>query len=242
MVPVQSAVFSILLLGIAGAVQASTVVVTAFDQLPNRAFYDWPVGNNIINPFTVGSVGVTPNPNPTTFFTAFGGLLAPELGPSVPGNGGGFGSEPLGGSAATPLILNFNQPVAAFGVTFVHYSLQGQTFYSTFPAMVEVFSGSDATGTLLGTAVDGGGGLLVPTAQFRALWSSQLDIRSARISATSSPDGGFWVDGFGISLATQVPEPSTAGLVLIALVALTQVRRRSRLGCPGRSRQRGLFN
>jgi len=216
-----------LLLAGATAAQAATITVTGFTQITGASFYDAPRSLTVPQ-VTVGSVTITPNPNPAFLNSNFSAYGSPQLGSDVPGNGSGFGTNPAGFGGAQSLLLDFSQPVAAFGATFQHSDRVDDHSY-TYPVLIEAFSGLDGTGALLGSILDLGGGTTSTTfADFRGLWSTNLDIRSARISATSSPNGGYLVDGFAISLTTQTPEPATLLVTAAGLGCMGFLRRQTR--------------
>jgi len=204
-----------------GVLNASTIAVTGFTQITGAGFYDAPASTFVASP-TIGVVTITPEP---TFLNAlFNSANAPQYGPDVPGTGGGFGSDGVAG--AVPLILNFSQPVAAFGATFVHIYPVFTDPSFTFPVSLRVFSGLDGTGTLLGSILDSAGGITfegTPFADFRGLWSDSLDIRSAEIGGMGL-SGGFLVDGYAISVVP-TPEPIMGIATLFGLTGLGIFRR-----------------
>src|SRR5581483_1252794 len=155
--------------------------ITGFSQITGASFYDAPSGNVLSTP-SVGSILVTPRP--LSGYAVFSGTVAPSQ--DAPGDGTGFASDPSSSSFIPFVIFDFSQPVAAFGASLVHFQNGSGNPY-TFPVTVQVFDGSGGTGNLLGTTTDLGGagspGFIL--ANFRGLWSSSLNIRSAVISATS---------------------------------------------------------
>jgi hypothetical protein len=203
---------------------ATTIGVTRFTQIAGASFYDAPPNNVLASP-TIGAITVTPHP--TLLNTDFFAANAPQYGPDVPGSGDGFGSSSTGFGGAVPLILDFSQPVAAFGATFVHFQNVASDPSFTFPVSLQVFSGQDGTGALLGTIIDTAGGVTLggpAFADFRGLWSSSLNISSAEIVGTSPPNGGFLVDGYAVSVFP-VSEPSVEVPTLLGLIAFAILRR-----------------
>jgi hypothetical protein len=201
-----------------GMLHAAMIEVTGFTQIMGARLYDAPSGNGLA-PITIGTVVVTPQVS--LLNESFAGVNAPQFGPDVPGDGAGFGSDATGFGGAPPLMLDFSQPVAAFGATFVHFENIGTDPSFTFPVSMQVFSGPNGTGTHLGTIMDSPEGITLQGpafADFRGFWSDSPQIRSVEISP-SSQNGGFQVDAYAISL-TPVPEPLTLLLVGGGLVGL----------------------
>ena len=194
--------------------QADMMDVTGFTQITGASFYN-PPASNALTPVTIAGVIVTPQVS--LMNESFGGVNAPQFGPDVPGKGAGFGSESTGFGGATPLMLDFSQPVAAFGATFVHLENVADDPSFTSPVSMQLFSGLNGTGTLLGTVTDSAGGVKLQGdafADFRGLWSDSPLIRSAEISASTLQSGGFQVDGYAISVIPMpTPEPLTLVLV-----------------------------
>src|SRR5580704_17577923 len=108
---------TILLLTHCGFLNAGMMEVTGFTQITGAQFYN-PPSSNVLAPVTIGGVVITPQVS--LLNESFAAANAPQFGPAVPGNGAGFGSDSTGFGGATPLMLDFSQPVAAFGATFVH--------------------------------------------------------------------------------------------------------------------------
>jgi hypothetical protein len=207
-----------------GVLNADTIGVTGFTQITGAVFYDAPSSNALAGP-TIEGVTITPNPSLAN--ESFADANAAQYGPDVPGSGGGFGSDSTGFGGVFPLILNFSQPVAAFGATFVHFENVATDPSFTFPVSLQVFSGQNGTGTLLGTVLDSAGDITLQGpafADFRGLRSSSLNISSVIISGTSPPSGGFQVDGYAISLVP-TPEPTLCIPTILGLVGLRILRR-----------------
>jgi hypothetical protein len=227
--------FAAWLLTLTGAKTLNAGIITDFSQITGASFYDAPANNVLASP-TIGSVTVTPHSTAgfiSQAWPAFGavaGVVATQYGSAVPGTGGGFTENvtAAGGGPYTSLTLDFSNPVAAFGATFMHFQNVANDPSWTLPVTIQVFSGLDGTGSLIGTVTDPGGGSFQGPAfvDFRGVWSNSVNISSAIISASSPPSGGYAVDGYAISLTPQsTPEPMTMLLTTVGLVGLGIVRR-----------------
>src|SRR6185295_2105630 len=105
------------LLTLSTTVHADPIVITDFRQITNAAFVD--VGpSNSLSPISVEGVLITPNLSVVT-----GGFSAFASGdPANPGSGDGYIACNCAGIPVSSLTLNFSSPLAAFGVTFYHFS------------------------------------------------------------------------------------------------------------------------
>jgi hypothetical protein len=201
---------------------AGTVTVSGFDQVPGNIFYDL-LSDNGIGSETLGGVFV--NPSPTVFNGSFELFYTLEGAPAVPGDRSGVFDTYAGVGGLRPLTLNFSQPVAAFGGTFVH--MLERDGLDT-PVVISAFSGSFGTGQLLGTVTDSLGEATADqaSADFVGVWSDAANINSVVIDSVSNT-GGWALDGYAISL-TPVPEPSAASLISAGVVVLLFARRMKR--------------
>jgi hypothetical protein len=222
-----------------GVLNGSVIGITGFTEIMGASVYDAPSSNRL----AVVAIGsVTATPNLMLLNESFTGVRAPQYGPDVPGNGAGFGSDFTGFGGARSLTLDFSQTVAAFGATFVHFQNIPDDPSFTFPVTIRVFGGRDGKGTLLGTVTDSAGGVTLQGpafADFRGLWSTDLNISSAVISGTS-PTGGFQVDGFAISITPMpelpIRESSTIVMTTFGVVLLSIWRVRLYSGLPSTGR------
>ena len=148
-----------------------------------------------------------------------------------PGNGEGFFSYDPWPAA----IVDFSDPIAGFGVSFMHSGPSTDPARHTFsePATITVYDGPNGTGNVLGTVSSSGYQGVCNTAcvpppyqDFVAIWSSDLDIQSAVLSGTSSIHE-FAVDGIAISF-TPIPLPSAFYLFGSGLLGLVGIARRKK--------------
>lgn len=235
----MNSVLPILLLSLISWPLGATVItgLDNFTSFPNRFVADigntsqFPLplgGDNIIGPFTVGGVtissGNAPFINGLYFASAATGGGHETNSPDIPGNDAGAIISNNTGffqMALPTLVLNFSQPIAGFGTTFLHdVSGQPQQLDAHGPATVTIFSDLDGTGTVLGSASDFGGGDVL---DFIGLLSDTPNIQSAVLSS-SGPFGAFQVDAYGLSVVpvqqNAVPEPISLELVALGFLAL----------------------
>jgi len=199
-------------MGLTGPVQAATIQVDDFTTITNGVFFD--IGTSIIGQ-TFGGVTITGNPaNAGIAFSGGGGTPTP----ADPGNNAGWIKTSSG-----PVILSFDSPVAAFGVSFFMRSNSTLT-------TLEAFSGLNGTGTSLGM-VSPVFPVSSDTIDFVGLWRDALDIQSVVLS---SVNGVMQADGYGLSLTPNstnpnpnpVPEPSTMILLGTGLAGIVAWRRK----------------
>jgi hypothetical protein len=203
------------ILSCAASLNAGMLVVSGYSQIAGARFYDAPA-SDILSPVILNCTldhlnCVKITPGSSSLNESFGGVNVPQYGPDVPGDGAGFGSDSTGFGGAGSITLNFSVPVAAFGATFVHFYNVSLDPSFTWPATIQVFSGADASGELLGTVSDSDGNVKLQGgafADFRGLWTDSQLIGSAVISGASS-FGGFQVDGYAIS-SIPLPPPSVS--------------------------------
>jgi hypothetical protein len=203
--------------GAASLATGGTVTTSDFTEISSAEFVDIVLAHDPIVFF--GSVVATPST--TSSPGAFSNW--PTAGPADPGSGDGFVMYD------TPLVLDFDAPLAAFGVTFYHHypSIFGGRMVN--PATLEVFDGPNGSGNSLGTVSSTGyTGPENGNPDFVAVWSDTTNILSARLIGTGA-NLGFGVDGYGASMQP-VPEPQT--VLLLAVAGVTPLvlgwRRRKR--------------
>jgi hypothetical protein len=123
-----------------------------------------------------------------------------------------------------PGVLNLSEPVAAFGVTFLHITAVAP---DQSPAILTVYDGPNGTGNLIGQITS----QPIPPPwssdnrpyDFVAVWTSERSIRSAVLDG-ANPVREASIVGMAISLVP-IPEPSTLGLIVVSL-GVTSFRRR----------------
>lgn len=212
-----------LLLALSTNVHADPIVITDFRQITGAVFVDLPASNSL-PPLPVDSVIITPDQS--LVVGSFAGFAAGD--PANPGSGDGYISCNCFGVPLTSVTLNFSSPVAAFGVTFTLFD-PSRGFGNNFPALLQVFDGPNGTGNLLGSVMTVGWlGGINGNADFVAIWSDSLNIRSAVLTGIDPNTRGFFVDGYGLS-QTPVPEPITLVLLSTGLAAIGVATRKRRL-------------
>jgi len=199
-------------LAVAISAVANAGTLTTFGS---RSAFDTAVGSNSVETF--GPTACFPLSGPLSSASTGGCLPAILPGvtyssPVVPGNAfnidagggftGGFLDSLLLGRPSAPLSVTFTGPVGAVG--FDTNTLMGSAFSIQF----NFTSGS----TTLNPSVTG--------AAFFGFQSSATDIQSLVITGTSSTFG-FGLDNFTFTPASGgpgvVPEPASAGLILLGL-------------------------
>lgn len=210
----------------------STLVVAEFEDFIS------PLAGNVLSgggvqTVVAGTVTIQPQ-NPGRTWGGFGSGIA-NFEPlfvttPYPRDGEGFISYNGGNipsSDRDSVVLTFSEPVAGFGATFFHRRI---TFFDQLtgvglPATIQLFSGEQGAGALLGQVSSSG---LVDeaftTVDFVGLLSDERNIRSAVLFGPG-PLNGFAVDAYAVTLVP-IPEPST--VILAALILTMTGRRRSR--------------
>ena len=187
---------------------AYVMVVDDETAIAGASTYDFPSGNLITpNPLTLGYFTISFDPGWTncSFFGGFCGFNTSTF-PDI-----------------SPMVIDFSNPIAGFGVNFWHTSnpadLSGQ-------AVLALYDGANATGNLLGLALDDG---LAGTGSssgfdFVGIWSDEVNIRSAVVAGAGTSQG-YAVDAIQFSFTTyRVPEPSTMALFVLGLAGMAGYR------------------
>lgn len=120
------------------------------------------------------------------------------------------------------LIVSFANAVSAFGMlTGDHYDPAG-----TDPITIEAFTGTDATGTSLGSFQSAPFNFQLGYSYFMGIASGTNEIRSVRITdALSGTNDGVDLDDFRLAMVN-VPEPATLSVFGLAVAGLLGLRRR----------------
>ena len=158
---------------------------------------------------TVGPVHITTSPA-NVVFDGFGFVTGTPADPSDIDGWGAAGSF-------SPIVLDFDRRLRAFGVTF--YTVNNQQ-----GPLLSVYDGPAGTGNLVGQ---------IQSVKVPPPWSASnqptdfvgvIDNSRRILSAVLSPTGGD--DGVRISaIAVAIPEPSTSAVVVVMLGALAAMLR-----------------
>jgi hypothetical protein len=184
------------ILALVGRADAMTVPIDDFTLIENATFINVNGGKGDTSA-SGGGVTITGTPSNAGVI-----LLGSSAGPtpSDPGDGEGWTSTPL--VPDNSVVLDFDIPIAAFGVSFLHALLSPPFSPLDSPATLEVFDMQGGAGTLIGR-INSSGVEIGERVDFVGIWNSEATIRSAVLSGSS---GFFAVDGYAVSL-TPVPEP-----------------------------------
>jgi hypothetical protein len=201
------------------AAAASTAFVDDFSKLTNWVFVDVTSASKL-SPVTVNGVTIT------SAYDSDGGFAGYGAGPaSDPGDGNGYLYVSPSANHPSYLQIIFSQPVAAVGVTFMHFpSNREPTPGLNSPATLEAFTGPDLSGSLRVVTSSGMGAFGLSTPDFVGVWSGSANIQSIKLAGTNASQPSFAVDGYAFSM-TPLPEPSLAGATLVFLVSGYCLRR-----------------
>jgi hypothetical protein len=202
---------------------AGTVGITTEIDLKNAGHLDWgvlgPSFASVSNAFTtpvpgIGGLNVTGS-------QAGGDFARIDQGDW---NGNfGAGESLLWSFFGGPMTFTFNSAITGFGTQI------GADDFGAFTARIEAF---DATNTLLGVFTRAGNATSNgdDSAMFLGILSDVADIRSIRLSLTSSGGGSGDVTDFAINSPTiqDTPVPEPASMVLLGTGLATVVARRHR--------------
>lgn len=208
----RNIVLLVFLLVASSNTQAPATIITTSDFLAINGgeFGGWPSGiSDRLHPVTIGSVTFSFSNAANTQHSIGSSFSFTVGGGSDPSTRHYFG-RPFSGSPET--VIDFSEPLSAFGVTF-HMD----------DAELQVFDGPGGTGMLLGSIVGTPPGPPWGTTNrpvdFVAVISDQQNIRSAKVVGfTDATEYG--VSGIGFSLPLTVPEPSTFALGILGLFGL----------------------
>ncbi len=194
-------------------IRAALTATSNFNDIPNGQFGGYANGiDSRLPPLTISGV--------TFSFVPSGSSGQHNGGESFPFTAGS-GSDPAVQyffgppvSGPPPTIINFSQPLSAFGVTF--------TFFTSYPAdgLLDVFDGPNANGNLLGSVV---GTVPAPPwsasnrpVDFVAILSDQVNIQSAEVVGNTNPKN-YGIAGVGFSMVPEPPGVLLAGFGFLCL-------------------------
>jgi len=215
-------VFSLLmLLGLPKALLAASRVFDDFTELPGAILIDPPPATPF-SPITVGSLTITAPYSPDGGFAGFLTATAAD-----PGNGSGYIYTVPSGVHPSFLQLILSEPVAAFGISFLHQpaAYPGSTVGLSAPAGFEAYA-QPGLADLVGSARTFGMlGLDTSSHDFVAVQSDSANIRSIKIFGTYPNFPSFAVDAYAASY-TPIPEPCALFALLMFSPMLVRRRRR----------------
>lgn len=147
------------------------------------------------------------------------------VGDGVPVSWGTRTLDPFANTANLPFLLNFSQGITGLSIQMGDFGADDDVL------LLQLFSGADATGTLLGTASIGlpGGGSAF-SFQTPSVSSATPALSARFIGGSSSFPNSVFYDNitatFGATTAT--PEPATLALMASGLIGIGLIRRKKR--------------
>lgn len=213
---------------ITGAFKASgtTLVPAEYEDFVSPMAGNVLGGGDGLQTVVAGSITIQPQ-NPGGTRGGFGSGKPPFVTAPFPRDGEGFLSYNGGNIPSLDrdsIVLTFSDPVAGFGATFFHREIpfSDQPIGTGQPSTIQLFSGVEGTGDLLGQVQSAGlVGSSSTSTDFVGLLSEERNIRSAVLFGPS-PRNGFAVDAYAITL---VPLPEPSSLVAVAFVGTLHLRR-----------------
>ncbi len=162
------------------------IPIDDFTRLKEAEFYDIPrfTGNTGA---TVGKVVITGDPSNTCgITTSFSGNAAD------PGNGSGWFTGGDQNPPCSRVVLDFSEPVRAFGVSFLHFNDAG--INATKPGKVGVFDQAGGQGEMIGEVTSEGGTNVV---DFVGIASRSRPIQSA-VVCCEDESASFCAGGYAV--------------------------------------------
>ena len=163
-----------------------SIEIRDFTSMKNATFFDTPRFDGATGA-EIDGVTISGDPG-----TACGLTATIDGTSSNPGNGAGWFA---GGDQNPPcpqVVLDFSEPLRAFGVSFIHINQAGLD--TTNPGRLRVFNSEGGTGKCIGEIISTGG---ANTIDFVGLASKVQPIRSAIVDSNVD-NTSYCVDGYAI--------------------------------------------
>ena len=162
------------------------IPIDDFTRMTGAEFYDIPRFTGKTGA-TVGEVVITGDPSNTSgITTSFSGNAAD------PGDGAGWFAGGDQNPPCSRVVLDFSEPVRAFGVSFLHFI--GAGVNATKPGKLGVFDRPGGQGEMIGEVTSEGGNNVV---DFVGIESRSRPIRSA-VVCCEDESGWFSADGYAV--------------------------------------------